>query len=240
MGKNDESSGATKQQDAAKTMRSRTPERNRRIALGLVALSAAGIWGTGRMTYVTAQVFDDKSGESVRKLVGAVWDPAATPLALAMLACLVLSLAMQPFVRRLLGALMALLAAAASFRSVMLLGAPVDLLRVHDVLVSGAATQRQSKPETIAEWAQVLHADVHILPVVLAIIAAALGVVGGVVLIMRPGEKSQGYSRYQTPEVRRHNVREDVQANPESGRVLWDALDADVDPTEDDDFHRRP
>lgn len=218
-----------------KTAPSSVAKRNRRIALILVVLSAAGLWATGRMTYVTANIFDDKSGDSVRNLVGSVWDPATTPLALAMLACLILAMAMQPVVRRALGLLIALLAAVASFRSVTLLSSDVDLSRVHDLLASGAATQRQNAPETISEWAQVTQAQVHTMPVVLAILAAALGVIGGIVLIMRPGEKSEGNSRYLTPEARRESVQDDLAANPDSGRVLWDALDAGVDPTDEDE-----
>ncbi|WP_459612135.1 TIGR02234 family membrane protein [Corynebacterium urogenitale] len=227
----------------AKAELSPVAKRNRRIAMVLVVLAAAGLWSSGRMKYVTASIFDDKSGDSVRTLVGSVWDPAATPLALAMLACLILSLAMQPVVRRVLGGLVVLLAATASFRSVMLLTSDVDLARVHDLLASGAATQKQSDPQTIAEWAQVVDAQVHYAPVVLAIAAAALGVIGGVILIMRPGEKSEGNSRYLTPEARRQSVHEDLAANPNSGRVLWDALDAGVDPTDNpddgDDFSPR-
>ncbi|QNH95900.1 TIGR02234 family membrane protein [Corynebacterium anserum] len=221
--------------DALPAASSRVAQRNRRIALLLVVMSAAGLWGTSRMTYVTAHIFDDKSGDSVRNLIGSVWDPATTPLALAMLACLVLSLAMQPVIRRVLGVLIAVLAAVASFRSVALFSSDVDLSRVHDLLASGAATQRQNAPETIAEWAQVTEAQVHMVPVALAIVAAALGIIGGIILAMRPGEKSEGTSRYETPEARRESVHKDLAANPDSGRVLWDALDAGVDPTDEDE-----
>lgn len=217
----------------AKKPSSPIAKRNRSIALLLVVLAAAGLWAAGRMRYVTAQIFDDKTGEFTRSLVGSVWDPAATPLALAMLACLILSLAMQPLIRRALGVVVVLLAATASFRSVSLLTTDVDLSRVRDLLVSGVATQRQNAPETISDWAQVTSAEVHTLPVILAIVSAALGVFGGVILTMQPGEKTEGNSRYVTPEVRRESVHEDLEANPDSGRVLWDALDAGVDPTDD-------
>ena len=209
-------------------------QRNRRLALMFVVLSAAGLWFAGRMVYVTADIYDDKTGELSRNLVGSVWDPAVTPLALAMLACLILSMAVQPMVRRFLGVLIALLAATSSFRSVGLLTSEVDLTRVRDLLVTGMATQRKNAPETISDWAQVAQAHVHTWPVALAIVAAALGVIGGVILAMQPGEKPEGNSRYQTPEVRRETVQEDLEANPDSGRVLWDALDAGVDPTDDD------
>ena len=55
-------------------------QRNRRLALLFVVLSAAGLWFAGRMVYVTADIYDDKTGEFSRNLVGSVWDPAVTPL----------------------------------------------------------------------------------------------------------------------------------------------------------------
>ncbi len=207
--------------------------RRRGLASGLILLSAAGLWGTGRMTWVTADIFDDKAGDSTHNVVGAVLDPAATPIALALLAALVLSLAMKPIVRRILGAVMVVLAGITSFRAVNLLTNDVDLARIQSLLSSGAATQKQNRPDQISEWAQVTSAHVHAFPVALALLAAALGVIGGVVLAMNPGGESKGSSRYETPEARRATAEQDLEENPESGRVMWDALDAGVDPTED-------
>jgi uncharacterized membrane protein (TIGR02234 family) len=86
----------------------------------------------------------------------------------------------------------------------------------------------------ISDWAGVVSAQVHTFPVVLGLLAAACGVVGGVLLAMKPGEAGKGHSRYERPEVRRAGVAEDLAENPDSGRVLWDALDAGIDPTEAD------
>ena len=47
-----------------------TQKRIRGVAMLLIALAAAGVWASGRMTWVTAQVFDDKAGDSTHKLVG--------------------------------------------------------------------------------------------------------------------------------------------------------------------------
>jgi len=52
-------------------------------------------------------------------------------------------------------------------------------------------------------------------------------------LVRRPGAvKKQKSSAYETPEVRRQRIAEDLEEDPQSGRVLWDALDAGVDPTD--------
>ncbi|HIW95529.1 MAG TPA: TIGR02234 family membrane protein [Candidatus Corynebacterium gallistercoris] len=217
-------------------MATSTAKNNRRIALLLVVLSAAGLWASGRMVFVSATVSDDKAGDSVKELVGSVWDPAATPVALAMLAALVLSMAVQPLLRRILGVVVVLLAGVASFRSVQLLFGDADLARAQSLLTSGAATQKQSDPVQISDWARVVDATVHTGPVLVALLAAALGVIGGVILFMQPGEESTGHSRYETPEVRRAGAQEDLAANPDSSRVMWDAMDAGVDPTDDGDF----
>ncbi|KAB1551239.1 TIGR02234 family membrane protein [Corynebacterium sp. 321] len=213
----------------------------RAVALALVVLSAAGLWLAGRMTYLTVDISDDKAGDSVKDLVGSVWDPAATPLALAMLASLIAMLAVPVVLRRVLGVIIAVLAGTASFRSVQLLTTEVDLRRAHDILTSGVGTQKQSDPLQVSGWAMVTDAHVHTFPVALAIAAAACGVCGGVLIMMKPGETSRGHSRYETPEARREGVEEDLRQNPDSTRVLWDALDSgvdptDVDPTDDGDF----
>lgn len=206
----------------------------RSLALLLTVLSAAGLWGAGQMTWLTVTVEDDKSGESVKNIIGSVWDAAGTPLALAMLAAMILSMALQPLARRILGGVSALLAAVAGIAAVLLLSGEPDLSRAQSLLVSGAGTQRESDPVQISEWAVVLDGHVHTAPVVLFLVAAALGVVGGVLLAMKPGAARSGHSKYETPEARREGVEKDLDDNPGSGRVLWDALDAGVDPTDRD------
>lgn len=223
---------------ATKAVKKRLNGRN--LALVLTLLSAAGLWGTGQMTWLTASVVDDKTGESTEQIIGRVWDAAGTPLALAMLAAMILSFALAPMARRVLGGISAALAAIAGFAAVMLLGGDPDLDRAQQLLTTGAATQKSTDPVQISDWATVVDASVHTFPVVLALLAAACGVVGGVLLAMKPGEARQGHSRYETPEARREGVVEDLNEEPGSGRVLWDALDAGVDPTDREESVKRP
>ncbi|CUU65332.1 TIGR02234 family membrane protein [Corynebacterium variabile] len=223
---------------ATKAVKKRLNGRN--LALVLTLLSAAGLWGTGQMTWLTASVVDDKTGESTEQIIGRVWDAAGTPLALAMLAAMILSFALAPMARRVLGGISAALAAIAGFAAVMLLGGDPDLDRAQQLLTTGAATQKSTDPVQISDWATVVDASVHTFPVVLALLAAACGVVGGVLLAMKPGESRQGHSRYETPEARREGVLEDLNEEPGSGRVLWDALDAGVDPTDREESDKWP
>ncbi|HIW91086.1 MAG TPA: TIGR02234 family membrane protein [Candidatus Corynebacterium avicola] len=203
----------------------------------LIVLGAAGLWGAGQMTWLTLQVDDDKSGSSVETLNGSAWDPAGTPVALALLALLILSFAVRPVVRRVLGVVAAVLSAVGGFAAVTLLTTDPDLERARSILASGSATRRESDPTQISEWATVLDATVHTGPLVLLLAGASVGIVGGVIMVMRPGKERKGHSKYETPEARREGVEQDLEENPDSGRVLWDALDAGVDPTDRDGSH---
>lgn len=208
----------------------------RKIGLGAVLLAVVLLWTSGRMTYLSVDVSDDKAGDSTKQLIGAVWDPAVTPLALAMVAAMLVQLAVPPAVRRVIGGIIAILAALASFRSVQLLTNEADLFRAQQILVSGVGTQKANDPLQVTEWAVVVGAQIHHLSIWVALLGAALGVLGGIILAMNPGQPSK-HSRYETPESRRESIAEDLQDNPDSSRAFWDALDSGVDPT---DLEQRP
>lgn len=206
------------------------------IALLLMLLSAAGLWLAGRAAWLTVTTFDDKSGEAVNDLVGATWAPESTALALALAAGVAATLILGGIGRRIVGGLAAVIAAAAAWSPLQVLTTGADPQRALDLLSSGAATQRANAPVTVSDWAQVQDLQVHSLGPVAALIAAALGVLGGVLLLARPGGTvaKRRSGAYETPEVRRERVRDDLDRQPRSGRVLWDALDAGVDPTDTD------
>lgn len=209
----------------------------RTLSMFLILLGAAGLWGAGQMTWLTVDVDDDKSGSSVETLNGSVWDPAGTPVALALLAMLILSFAVRPVVRRVLGVIAAALSALGGVAAVTLLTTDPDLERARSLLSSGAATRRENDPTEISDWATVVDASVHTGPLVLLLLGASAGIVGGVLMVMRPGAERKGHSKYETPEARREGVEQDLDDNPDSGRVMWDALDAGVDPTDRDAPH---
>ena len=216
--------------DDMKTAQKSDKKSDRRpgAALLLIALSAAGLWLAGRAAWLTVVTFDDKSGEAVNDLVGATWAPETTALALTLIAAVGATLILGGIGRRIVGALAAIVAVAASWSPMQLVTTGADPQRALDLLSSGAATQRANAPVTVSDRAQV--------GPIAAIIAAALGVLGGTLLLARPGGASRKRTgAYETPEVRRERVREDLRNEPQSGRVLWDALDAGVDPTDPTD-----
>ncbi|MEJ6020560.1 TIGR02234 family membrane protein [Corynebacterium sp. H113] len=214
-----------------------SPKKDRRpgIAQLLIALSALGMWLAGRFSWLTVTTMDDKSGSATNELVGAIWAPEIAALALTLLAGVAATLIMAGLGRRIVGAVAAVVAAGAAWPPIQLLTAGADHQRALELLTTGSATQRANAPVTVSDWAQVEELVIHNGGPIVSIIAAAVGVLGGMLLLVRPGGvNNRKSSAYENPEVRRERVREDLAAEPTSGRVLWDALDAGVDPTDMD------
>lgn len=206
----------------------------RKVATALLAAAAVTIWGSSRLTWLTADVFDDKSGDATYPLVGAVWSSEMTAIALVLLAAVVATLALRRPVRRIVAAIATLAAAAASWRPLELLLYGADPLRLKSLLTSGAASQRQSDPISITQWAQITNISVSHFGPVLAIIGCALGVFGGVLMVLRPGTDKARGSAYETRKVREEKLDRELAEEPDSPRLMWDALDAEIDPTTKD------
>ncbi|MDO5029564.1 MAG: TIGR02234 family membrane protein [Corynebacterium sp.] len=208
------------------------------VSGGLIGLSALGLWLSSQRPWLTVSTIDDKAGPTTTDLVGAVWAPAMTSIALALLAALFATTIMGSLGRRIVGALAAVLAIAASWTPMVLLSGGedgVDGQRALDLLTSGSASQRASDAVTVSDWAQINAIEIHALGPVLALVSCALALVGAVLMVRNPGAvKKQKSSAYETPEVRRQRITEDLKEDGQSGRVLWDALDAGVDPTDMD------
>ncbi|MBV7296166.1 TIGR02234 family membrane protein [Corynebacterium sp. TAE3-ERU12] len=203
------------------------------MALGLIALSAAVMWLAGRASWLTVTTFDDKSGGETHEIAGAYWAAVITPLVLTLLAGAAAALILGGLGRRVVGVFAAGVAAAAAWQPLELLTRGADSDRALTLLQTGQATQRANDPITVSDWAVVQTTEVHNLGPIALIVGAALGVIGGVLLAMRPGAAaSRRSSAYETPEVRRERAQEDLDDDPNSGRALWDALDAGVDPTD--------
>lgn len=209
------------------------------VSGGLIGLSALGLWFSSQRPWLTVDTFDDKAGPTTTDLVGAVWAPAMTSIALALLAALFATTIMGATGRRIVGAIAAVLAIAASWTPMTLLSGGedgVDGQRALDLLTSGSASQRANEAVTVSDWAQIKAIEIHYLGPVLALVSCALALVGAVLMVRKPGAvKKQKTSAYETPEVRRKRIVQDLQTDGQSGRVLWDALDAGVDPTDLDD-----
>lgn len=210
----------------------------RLAALGL--LLAAGLeWAASRVTWLDVAAFDDKSGETSASLLGAAWATELTAVALLLAAGCAAGLALRRLGRRTVGAVCALAGAGIAWIPVRTLTQEIDTQRVHSLLSSSAeggastATGGAGAGAGLSEWAEISSVTLHYAGPGLSVVGAALAVVCGVVLALRPGADAATMNRYERARGRQQRLREDLRAAPDSGRVMWDALDADIDPTEE-------
>ncbi|MDU0478007.1 TIGR02234 family membrane protein [Staphylococcus chromogenes] len=217
----------------------KTSNRHSRAAIALLGLSAAALWGASRLTWLVVDVFDDKSGQATHRLVGAVWSTEQSAVALLLLASVVAALALRRTGRRIIGVVAGMAALVASWAPMRLLTSGADLARAKTILTSGAASQRSAEPITVAQWAEITNSTVQPLGPTLALIACACALVAGIVLAMRPGQDSPRKNRFEAKKSREEKIASDLEQDPHSSRVVWDAIDADLDPTVTDHVERR-
>ncbi|WP_280221108.1 TIGR02234 family membrane protein [Nocardia neocaledoniensis] len=198
------------------------------VPVALLALAAAGLWASSRMTWVTVHSADGLTEPRTDDLDGATWFGALTPLALVLVAAIAAVFAVKGVLRQLLGVVIAVVAAVAA---------------VPGFALAAGAGRTEERAGTLAELpvrAVVSGADVHLAPAILSIVAAGCALIAGVLLTRRPGESSQLSGKYDNPVFRRADASAQVSkrrdetgtAAPLSDRVLWDALDAGTDPTD--------
>ena len=235
MSEDDKQLGSEQVEPAAESAAPKSKSKNRRalIAQLLVALSALIIFASSRMAWINVQAFDDKSGESTNHIVGGTWAPELTAWALALLAGAAAALILRKLGRRILGVVVAIVGAVAAWPAIQLLSTDPDPSRAKDLLTSNAATQRASDPTMLSDWAQLTAVDASVLPAAIAIIGAACAIFGGILMAMQPGVAKDS-AKYDNPEARKSKVEQDLAEDPTSSRVMWDAIDADIDPTERD------
>lgn len=213
------------------TTRDQGKKQARWATLGL-GIAAAALWGASRLTWLKVDIFDDKSGEASHDLVGAVWSTEQSAIALLLLASVVAALALRRLGRRLIGVVAAVGALVASWSPMQLLSAGADPERVKSILTSGAASQRSTAPVSVTEWAQITGVHTEPLGPTLALVASALALLAGVVVALRPGTDSPRTNRFEAKKTRQDKLAADLAEDPGSHRVMWDAIDADVDPTD--------
>ncbi|MEU3015519.1 TIGR02234 family membrane protein [Nocardia asteroides] len=201
------------------------------LPVALLALAAAGLWASSRMTWVTVHSADGLTEPRTDELVGATWFGALTPLALVLLASIAAVFAVKGGLRQLLGVVIAVVAAVAAVPGFAL------------VMGEGRTAERAGTLAELPVRAVVSSADVQVAPAILSIVAAVLALAAGVLLTRRTGQSGQLSGKYDNPVFRRADAsaqvnkqREDTgTAAPLSDRVLWDALDAGTDPTDTDE-----
>ena len=199
--------------------------RTSRIAALLLAVSAAVLWAASRMVWITVDTFDDKSGDATNAIIGGLWSTEQTAVAMLLLAGSIAGFALRRVGRRVVGVISALAGIGVSWAPLGLLAGEPDPQRAHQLLSTGEEAK-------IAAWAEIANLDVTSAGPALAMFGAAVALFGGVLLAMKPGTDSAKLNRYERKQDRAAKISRDLEAEPDSGRVMWDALDADIDPTD--------
>lgn len=206
-----------------------------RMGALLMGVGALALWLASRVTWMTVHYEDDRTGDGTVDVNGATWSTEVTAVVLLLLAAAVAGLALRRWGRRLVGAVGAVAALAVTVPPLGLLAGSPDPERAKALLTLGGeeTTIGSTVGETaIPEWATISSIDVAALGPAAAVLAALVAAAGGLILAVRPGRDAVTVNKYEKASQRREKIEHDLETEPDSGRVLWDAIDADVDPTD--------
>jgi len=199
--------------------------RNTVVAVVLLILAAAALWGSSRMTWVRVESADGLGADRVTELNGGAWAAATTPLALVLLAAVAAVLAVRGTAVRIVAAAVALAAVAAAI-------GPVDLL------ATGADADTAAQIAALPDRAEVTATDVFVFPALLALAGAVFAVAAAVAAWLTPVAQAGLSSKYDSPGARKEATARLADSpagtdEPVTERALWDALDSGIDPTVD-------
>lgn len=183
-------------------------------------LAAASLWVASRLTWVQVSSFDGLGQPKTSDLSGAAWSTALIPLALLVAAAAVAALAVRGWSLRVLAVLVATASAAMGYLA-------ISLWVTVDVAVRAAYLAE-------VPVAALVDTQRHYGGAVLTLIAAALSLLGSVLLMRSATGGRSDASRYarHSPSVT------DPAAAAMSDRMIWDALDEGRDPTHPDNKGR--
>nr|WP_235870543.1 TIGR02234 family membrane protein [Rhodococcus xishaensis] len=206
--------------------RTKTGARATRIAAVLLAVAALCLWAASRMTWVTVASSDGLGEDRVTELDGGTWAAATTPLALVLVAAIAAAFAVRGWLVRVVGILVAVVAVVAALPAIGL-------------VTGGAPNGRAADIAGFARVAtQVTATEVSNAPAVLVLLGSLLALAAALVLIRKPVAAGGLSSKYDSPAARRDAAAArppgSGKQEPQTQRMLWDALDAGEDPTVDD------
>ncbi|EFK53658.1 TIGR02234 family membrane protein [Corynebacterium genitalium ATCC 33030] len=214
----------------------------RRIGPLLMGLGAIVLWLASRLTWMTVSYADDRTGDGQIGVAGGEWSTEVTAVVLLLLAATVAGLALTKIGRRIVGAVGAAAAALVTVPPLTVLVASPDPERIKALLTYGGeegAIGSTTGQAALPEWAQIVEVTTHAAGPLVGLLGALAAAAGGIALALRPGEDTATKNKYEKASQRREKIEQDLQDEPESGRVLWDAIDADIDPTDQDAQFRR-
>lgn len=201
-----------------------------RLGAVIMGLGALLILLALQSTWVVVGTIDERTGGTVVDIEGSTWVSELTALSLVLLAGMVAGLVLRSTGRRVVGTLCSVCAGAALYWPLKTLIVEPDRSRIESVLQYAADTT--SGTGGSAPLGEIGGVDVSAFGPILATIGALLAIAGAVTLASKPGGDAATASKYETTSKRKEKVSQDLAEDPESGRVMWDALDADIDPTD--------
>lgn len=198
-----------------------------RIAQALLALAALSLYFIANITWFEVEATDELSGAQEVSVSGATSYAALQVLPWAIIAGIIAVVALGPKISRVLAVIVAVIAAGGLWIPIQVITQGADIDHFQQILT----TSTTNDPAELQSWAEVDSVSPQLLPVILAALAFGIIIVSAIFLALRPGKARETSSRYTTPQSRKEAITADLEQDPDSGRILWDALDADVDPT---------
>ncbi|MBB4854675.1 putative membrane protein (TIGR02234 family) [Mycobacteroides chelonae] len=193
----------------------KSPGRKRLLAgAGLLVIAAGGLWAASKLAWVRLRSFDGLGEPRTLSVSGADWSAALVPLAVALIAAAIATLAIRGWALRVLAVLVAAIGAGAAY-----LG--VGLWAVRDVGPHAAEVKH-------IQVSTLIGADRLSGGAATTVIAAVVAVVAAVMLLRAADGTSD--TKYQTPAARQSEGTS-VADKKQSERVMWDSLDGGQDPT---------
>ncbi|AZA11724.1 TIGR02234 family membrane protein [Corynebacterium gerontici] len=194
----------------------------KRLACLLLALAAGLLGASASLPWYRVNALDDKTGAVETMVRGATWSKELTAIALALGAACIAGLALRRTGRRIIGAAAAIVGALGALPVIQALSTEASVERMHKLLVK----RDDQGVAVLTSWAQITDIALQPLAPVLGLLGCAIAVFGGALLAWRPGKDQR--DKYQRSEV----TQEQLDQDPDSERALWDAMDADIDPTD--------
>ncbi|SIS20219.1 TIGR02234 family membrane protein [Williamsia sterculiae] len=225
------------------TDRVATADRERRRRLGVIALllavAAAVLWASSRMTWASLTAADGLAPPRGYTVHGSDWSPWLTPLAIVVVAAIAAAVAVRGWLLRVVAVLVAVIGV-------------VSIVPAISMLTGGANTAYAAKAIDLPGRYTVVSIDHKPFAAVVVIVGGVIAVIAGVLLLRATRTATGMSSRYSSPAARRAELEERVFAERERAtttdaqrpadddsardhepteRMLWDAQDTGADPT---------
>lgn len=194
----------------------------------MIAVGALICLGATRLGWIEFSATDDKLGDQLATVTGATVVPELTAAALALLAGAVVAAVLKGTGRRIVGLALAVLAIASSYQPMKILTSGMDTAALKELLTAAAA---DNKGVHLSDWAQITAQKTVVLGPAVALLGCALVLIASVALARKKQAKQATTTKYAAGAVKHERVAQELAENPDNERVLWDALDHDLDPT---------